>query len=481
MSVGHGGATGEQAVPVEAAPAVLTPYDDVAYLSATVPRVDPDRLAAIARLHGLDAPPVATARVLEVGGGDGLNLTAFAAAFPDSDCLSFDLAPTVVARGRELAAAAGVANIRIEQLDILDAAETLHGEYDYILVHGVYAWVPAPVREAIMRLIGRILAPDGIAVVSYNALPGQVLSQSLRAMIVAMLPEELAGMERVDRAIQLLEAYADAGSDDDAALVTALRKRARVLAGRPRALLAHDEFGACFEPQTFTAVCEAAEAAGLTYLNDSVYLAWEHGFPGVEIDEAALRRSIQIHDHEVACTFRHSMFVRAGRPIRRVFDPVLAHGLMLASNAVSQGGGKFAHENESFEVKDQRLEAVLREAARRYPDQLPVAGLTDDHIVTLTRLFLGRGVRLETVAASAGGVVPRPAIGALVRALVERGDDQVAGLDRTMTQVSADFRRLLLLLDGSRDAAALAAAVGFGEAEAAAFIGMVAQRGLLAR
>jgi SAM-dependent methyltransferase len=136
-----------------------TIYDAVAYPTAVFAQTHPSHLAALAQVHGLSPFDVETARVLEIGCGDGMNLLAMAAAYPRAQFHGFDLAPTVVARGRERAEAAGLTNVRLDVGDIVDAAGSLEGSFDYVIAHGVYAWVPAQVREALMVLIGRVLAP----------------------------------------------------------------------------------------------------------------------------------------------------------------------------------------------------------------------------------------------------------------------------------------------------------------------------------
>ena len=56
------------------------------------------------------------------------------------------------------------------------------GEFDYVIVHGLYAWAHEPLREAVLAACRSHLAPDGIAYVSYNAHPGGHLRQMLREM-----------------------------------------------------------------------------------------------------------------------------------------------------------------------------------------------------------------------------------------------------------------------------------------------------------
>ena len=193
-----------------------TSYDDIPYPTAVFPQATPDRLATVARLHGLDPPDIATARILEIGGGDALNLLAVAAAYPQVTGLSFDLAGTAVERGRRWAALAGIGSVAIEQMDLLDAAAgAIAGEYDYIVAHGVYAWVPEPVRAAVFALIGRVLSPTGVAFVSYNALPGGHMRVAMREMLQLHLEGIVDPVERLEQARVFLAAFAEDDSIDE--------------------------------------------------------------------------------------------------------------------------------------------------------------------------------------------------------------------------------------------------------------------------
>ena len=90
--------------------------------------------------------------------------------------------------------------MRLEQADLLDARDW--GEFDYVVAHGVYAWVQDPVRDALMALFARCLAPHGVAFVSYNALPGARLRTMLREMALLHAGEEAGpgGARRPGRA-----------------------------------------------------------------------------------------------------------------------------------------------------------------------------------------------------------------------------------------------------------------------------------------
>ena len=57
--------------------------------------------------------------------------------------------------------------------------------FDFIVLHGVYSWMPDAVRGEIRALIRRRLKPGGLVLVSYNALPGWAHIEPIRRMMRA--------------------------------------------------------------------------------------------------------------------------------------------------------------------------------------------------------------------------------------------------------------------------------------------------------
>jgi SAM-dependent methyltransferase len=84
--------------------------------------------------------------------------------------LGIDLAPGGIEAARDFAKNAGVANIAFEPIDLAHLPAGA-GPFDYIIAHGVYSWIPKDARDALLALIGRDLAPQGVAFVSYNTYP----------------------------------------------------------------------------------------------------------------------------------------------------------------------------------------------------------------------------------------------------------------------------------------------------------------------
>jgi hypothetical protein len=80
---------------------------------------------------------------------------------------------------------APVERCRVLELGSVEAASYDPGResFDYILAHGVYSRVPDEVRDRLMAIFGRALAPHGVALVSYTALPGGYYRQAVREMI----------------------------------------------------------------------------------------------------------------------------------------------------------------------------------------------------------------------------------------------------------------------------------------------------------
>lgn len=157
-------------------------YDEIPYASRPFPQTHPDNLATLATLFGMQPPPVDRCRVLELGCAAGGNLIPMAATLPGSRFVGIDLSRRQIDDGRRMVDALGLKNIQLLRRNILDVGERL-GEFDYIICHGVFSWVPAPVRERILAVCAERLALNGVAFVSYNTYPGWHLPSVVRAMM----------------------------------------------------------------------------------------------------------------------------------------------------------------------------------------------------------------------------------------------------------------------------------------------------------
>jgi len=126
-------------------------YDAVPYTSHAYQQTHPDQLATIARVFGLPSPDPLTARVLEIGCGRGGNIIPMAAACPSAHFLGFDLSRVQVDEAHQTARRLGVDNLEIRHADIADVDESW-GEFDYVIAHGVWSWVPRATQDQLLRI-----------------------------------------------------------------------------------------------------------------------------------------------------------------------------------------------------------------------------------------------------------------------------------------------------------------------------------------
>ncbi|WJJ93293.1 class I SAM-dependent methyltransferase [Neopusillimonas aromaticivorans] len=109
--------------------------------------------------------------MLELGCAGGGNLLPFALAYPQAHVVGVDLSSVQVNQGLEVVQALGVQNLHLHAMSLTDITPEF-GQFDYIIAHGVFSWVPPEVREAMLRILRDNLAPNGIGYISYNTYPG---------------------------------------------------------------------------------------------------------------------------------------------------------------------------------------------------------------------------------------------------------------------------------------------------------------------
>ncbi|MGE0758864.1 MAG: methyltransferase regulatory domain-containing protein, partial [Pirellulaceae bacterium] len=249
-----------------------TTYDEVPYPSHPMRQTQPDHLATIAHLLGLEPPPPDQCHVLELGCASGGNLIPLALTAPHSRMVGVDLSQRQVAEGQATIAALGLANIELRAVSILDIDDTW-GTFDYIVCHGVYSWVPPNVQSKILDIYARHLAPHGIGYVSYNTHPGWHMRGVIRHMLsyhVGRYPDEAPDVQ-IGRARRLLDFLAHATSGRDRAYATLLQEQAELLRQHSDAYLFHEHLEEHNEPIWFLDFCQRLGERGLRYLAEAEF------------------------------------------------------------------------------------------------------------------------------------------------------------------------------------------------------------------
>jgi len=85
------------------------------------------------------------------------------------------------------------------------------GEFDFIICHGVYSWVPDEVQEAILAACGRLLSPTGVAYVGYNTYPGWRAKEIGRGAMLLSVGDS-AKVRRARGMVDFLQKVAQPGS-----------------------------------------------------------------------------------------------------------------------------------------------------------------------------------------------------------------------------------------------------------------------------
>jgi SAM-dependent methyltransferase len=245
-----------------------TSYDEVPYKSYPFPQSHPDRLATVATLLGLSPPPVARCRVLELGCAAGGNLIPMAWALPAGAFVGIDLSARQVTQGRETVRALGLRNVELRHGDIRDVGQDL-GLFDYVICHGVYSRVPAPVQDKILAVCAKNLEPDGVAYVSYNTYPGWHFRGLVRDLMCYHAGRFAGPEARVGQARALLDFLAAAVADDDGPYTRLLRAEVDLLRRQPDSYVLHDHLEECNAPIYFHQFVERAASHGLRYLGEA--------------------------------------------------------------------------------------------------------------------------------------------------------------------------------------------------------------------
>ena len=239
------------------------PYPDVAtYLS------HPRQTAVAAILSGLEPPPLAGCRVLELGCASGFNLLAMSQSLPGATFVGIDRSEGQVAAGRGRLARLGVTNVELRAADLMDLGDGL-GEFDYVVAHGLFSWVPGPVRERVLALVRRHLAPRGVGYVSYNCYPGWHKHRMVRDLCLAHDPKSGAPAARVAAVQAGLARTAAELPDPDSPRSAIIKAAVARLAHAPDSYLFHEYLESDNHPLRFADFAALLAAAGLRHLADA--------------------------------------------------------------------------------------------------------------------------------------------------------------------------------------------------------------------
>jgi SAM-dependent methyltransferase len=452
-------------------------YDDTPYVHAPMMRSHPGRLAAQAVWRGLTAPDAARARVLEIGCASGGNLLPLAATMPQARFLGVDLSPVQIAAGeaRRRRYRLGNVELRADSFEALSAAD---GAFDVIICHGVYSWIPEPLRESLLRVIRERLAPDGIAMVSFNVLPGWRLFQIARdAMLLnARLLEDPAQRAQATRELfKLLQTQ----SANRYSYGKFWRDEATHMAAGGDAYLAHEIFEESNAPETFADFAGRAGRFGLDYLGEAAVVANNEADLAPEGADSIrrlsggdrLKRETYI-DIFSGRSFREALLVRSGRaeptgePDLDALHYIPALEVELAVARDRPGAFRLSLKETELLFRDSGAEPAMRRLLLRRPASSRLADLVEDadaalraEVAECLRVAVEAGLlAISTVPVDcASRLAERPKLWPLA-AMDAEDSDHTATLRHSAFQYAPLQRLLAPWVDGTRTRDELVAA-----------------------
>lgn len=462
-------------------------YDEVPYESLPIAVSHPLRMATTAHLMGLRPVPLDQCRVLEIGCSMGGNIIPMAVNFPKSEFVGIDYSAVQIERGLPTIAALNLKNIILKAVNVLDITPDF-GQFDYIIAHGVYSWVPQVVREKIMEVCARNLSPRGIAYVSYNTYPGWHMLRSIREMMLYHSNKFSTPQKRVEQARALLDYLASHTDSERSAYGIMLKNEVDRLRQSPDYYLLHEHLETVNEPLYFHQFVEHATRHDLQYVGDTQFSAMV--VPNLSSFVTDTLRKVttdriemeQYVDFLRNGTFRRSLLTHRAATVRSEVELARAKELFVNSSArpvapapdvASDRGEDFrTDEGVSGSTANRITKAAMMVMSEHYPQplhfekllrlarkKLPKAYAADPNDEDLLAAdLLGAGtmnlVQMHAFAVPVQmEVAPRPRVGVLTRHQAPQG--WVTSHFHARISLDEFTGYLLTLLDGTRDRKAL--------------------------
>lgn len=377
----------------------LNPYDEVPYGEASYTQTHPNRAATIATLLGLNPTPIEHCRVLELGSAGGANLIPMAYQLPNSQFIGVDYSPRQVEVGQKMIETLGLTNVELRAMDVRDL-DASFGQFDYIIAHGLYSWVPPDVQEQVLRICKQNLAPNGVAYVSYNTYPGWHMFDIVRNAMRYRTRNIQEPEERAKAAREFIDFLADApiSSGESTwnvlmhAYNTLMQVESEYLDHKPASVMLHDEMEAINAPCYFHEFMARVQPHGLQYLAEAHFpYVMPSNLPasisrGIGSMSESLIDIEQYMDFVRNRTFRQTLLCHDDITIDRRLKVERLKGMAVSSPARigeltdeerKPGAEKFiAADGISFVTTDAITKAAFRHLIERWP-----------HIITIDELI----------------------------------------------------------------------------------------------
>lgn len=366
----------------------LNSYDEIPYKSYPYPQSHPDRLATVATLFGMTPPPIDAGRVLELGCCSGGNLIPMAERLPGCHFVGIDYSQKQIAEGQAFVKALGLQNIELRHGNILEVGSEF-GQFDYILCHGVYSWVPDECQARILQICSQNLAEHGVAYVSYNTYPGWHMRGMIRDIMCYRARAFTNPADRIRHARGLIDFLSQSVPTEDNAYGILLKNELNLLNEKDDSYLLHDHLEENNQPVYFYQFIERAEANGLQYLGESDFRVMSaSNFPRqveamlhtVASDMIQLEQYMDFVRNRM---FRQTLLCHRGVSLDRSLSPERILNLHVASSSKPEGDveigsskkATFRGPNAVTSTTDRLMKAAMLHLGNIWPLSTPFSTL----------------------------------------------------------------------------------------------------------
>ncbi len=330
-------------------------YDEVPYESMPYPFTHPQHLYTVGKLFGLSPPDFRTASVLELGCAGGGNLMPLAINYPKARFTGLDLSKEQIAHAEKQKQALGLKNIDFRQQNILEFAPKEN--FDYILCHGVLSWVPENVREKIFDICDKYLSPKGLAIITYNTLPGWNAVRSLREMILFHTGRFATPAEKIQQARLLLDFLAENALEENRGYRALIEDERNILRNAADYYFYHDHMETVNAQFYLHEFARMANDHNLTYVGDTgISQMYVDNFPQKTMEILKAFGDVitqeQYMDFVTNRRFRTSILCKSGQALNRNLKNEQVMDFYLTFNPALQVTGPDAQHTAVFQVNN---------------------------------------------------------------------------------------------------------------------------------
>ncbi len=246
------------------------PYEEQPPGAFSAAHAHPGRLGVIGRLHGVGAARADQCRLLDLCCGSGEHLIRLAQSFPRSQFVGLDASAPKIETAKKKVRETGLLNIEFKQGEPAEAAAEQE-PFDYITAGGLFSRISSQQQKKLLETCARLLAPQGVACVGYQALPGWRMRAVTRDWLRHASRDVAAGAGKVKKARETLAALPRLVADKRSPAGQYFKWEEKQIENCADAWLEREFFGTFHSPCYFHQFMGWAREHGLQYLGDAQF------------------------------------------------------------------------------------------------------------------------------------------------------------------------------------------------------------------